>query len=224
MVVPPSLPQFEISWLPDAAFQKVDAVGNSAKTAPSPVAVKDSQYSLVQQQTAKPAAAKQGAVDKVEPAASVVTSAASTRSSAPVPAIVGAAATSPASTGTAAKGAGATGVAGEAPLALNAPRVEWPFPEPSTVKRLAIRQVLAPTPEQSAYALKRGRAILAPYLPATTRLRVVFEVPVGEQIGVMMFDGAQDDLAATTVFILDEKPQKQAWIEIDALKAYVVGE
>jgi hypothetical protein len=196
MVEPPSMPQFEIGWLPDAGVQKVDAVGTTAKTAPSTVAVKGPQASLVQQQAGKAAAVKQGSGDTVSTAASVGTSAASTGSSA----------------SSAANGAGATGVAGEAPPALNAPKVEWPFPESTTVKRLAIRQHLAATPEQSAYALKRGRAILAPYLPATTRLRVVFEVPVGGQIGVMILDGAQDDLAATTVFILDKKQPQQAWI------------
>jgi hypothetical protein len=47
---------------------------------------------------------------------------------------------------------------------------------------------------------------------------------MGERIGVMIFDGEQDDLAATTVFILDKKPPQQTWIEIDALKGFVVAE
>lgn len=115
-------------------------------------------------------------------------------------------------------------VAGEAQAVATRPKVAWPFPFTDTVKRLAIRQIVVATPAQAAYALKRGRGILAPYRPETTQLRVVFEVPVGEQIGVMIFDGAENDLAATTVFLLDKKPPQQTWIEIDALKGFVVAE
>ncbi|MCS6245177.1 MAG: serine/threonine protein kinase [Opitutus sp.] len=214
IVEPPSLPNFEISWMPDAGVQKLDSGRDSAETARTG-AVNSPQTSLVQSQAGKPAATKQGAGEKASP---------------PTSGVNAAAANNLGSTGAATKGAVATGVAGstavtgEAPAAVARPKVAWPFPLTATVKRLAIQQIVAASPEQSAYALKRGRRVLAPYRPETTQLRVVFEVPVGDQIGVMIFDGAQNDLAATTVFILGKKPPQQTWIEIDALKGFVVAE
>jgi len=214
IVVPPSLPNFEISWRSEAGVQKMDAGRGSAETTRG-VTVNSLQNSSAQSQAGKVAAVRQVAGDKTSQTTSAVNAAT---------------ATSQASTSSATKGdganrvAGSTGVAGEGSLALNRPKVAWPFPLTATVKRLAIQQIAAASPEQSAYALKRGRRILAPYRPETTQLRVVFEVPVGQQIGVMIFDGTQNDLAATTVFILDKKPPQQTWIEIDALKAFVVAE
>ena len=209
IVAPPSLPNLEISWQSDDGVQPVDAGRNTAETARSTVAVNAAQASMPQPQAGKAAAAKPGTGDKVAPTQAGVKSAE---------------ANNPAATGLAAKGAGATGVAGEKPVAIKRPKPEWPFPVTTTVKRLAIQQVVVATAAQSEYALRRGRGILAPYRAETTKLRVVFEVPMGERIGVMIFDGEQDDLAATTVFILDKKPPQQTWIEIDALKGFVVAE
>jgi hypothetical protein len=208
IVEPPSLPNLEISWMSDAGVQKMDSGSDAAETAGSGT-VNFTQTSVAPSQSGKAAAAKQGAGDKAAPTGSGVNAAA---------------ATGLAATGSATKGAGTTGGAGEAQAAVAQPKVAWPFPLTAAVKRLAIQQIVVATPAQSAYALRRGRAILAPYKPETTQLRVVFEVPVGEQIGVMIFDGAQNDLAATTVFILDKKPPQQTWIEIDALKGFVVAE
>jgi hypothetical protein len=203
------LPNFEISWQSDDGVQPMDAGRNSGETARSTVAVNAAQVSLPQSQAGKVAAAKPGAGDKAAPTQAGVKSAE---------------ASNPAATGLAANGSGSTGVAGEKPVAIKRPKPEWPFPVTTTVKRLAIQQVVVATTAQSEYALRRGRGILAPYRAETTRLRVVFEVPMGERIGVMIFDGEQDDLAATTVFILDKKPPQQTWIEIDALKGFVVAE
>ena len=100
----------------------------------------------------------------------------------------------------------------------------WPFPPTPNFKRVVALRAMEASPPQLAYALRRGRAIVAPYQAATTQLKVIFEVPVAEKTGVMIYDGARDALVGNNVFILEKYPPQQTWIELDQHKGFVVAE
>ncbi len=103
-------------------------------------------------------------------------------------------------------------------------KVSWPYHRTDDIATLTATETLEPTKAQTAYALQRGRAIVAPYLTETINSLVLFEVPAGGKIGVMIFDGAHDALAVPKVFILDYRPPARAWVELAGRVGVVVPE
>ena len=80
------------------------------------------------------------------------------------------------------------------------------------------------TPVQRADALKRVREILAPYKAETVPRLIIFEVPAGKQVGVMIFDGGNDTLVDNKVFLLARRPPRQTWIDLDGNQGFWLGE
>ena len=211
-VAPPSWPNLQTAWLPSQVFHSSDsgsATGATAgitgrtesDTATHPTATLSPEAKAAARNDSKlnalpaDAAAAKGLLSKAtESTANGVSGSASTLSS------------------------------GVTSASVNRPKVDWPFPLTSNVSRLSSTQTLEASPAQIAYAIQHGRSILAPYKAETTQLRVIFEVPLMDQIGVMIFDGSRDALVAPTVFILDKHPPQQSWIELDLIKGFVVAE
>jgi hypothetical protein len=112
----------------------------------------------------------------------------------------------------------------EAKVSATDIKVSWPFRSTDDFQTLTPTETLEATKAQTAYAMQRGRAIAAPYRRETINSLVLFEVPVGDKIGVMIFDGGKDALAAPRVFILPYRPPARAWVELAGKKAVVVPE
>jgi hypothetical protein len=106
----------------------------------------------------------------------------------------------------------------------NGIKVSWPYRPTDEIQSLTAIENVEATKAQTNYALQRGRAIAAPYRKETINSLVVFEVPAGDKIGVMIFDGGHDALAAPRVFILAYRPPARAWVELAGRKGVVIPE
>ncbi len=111
----------------------------------------------------------------------------------------------------------------DAPVA-DAIKVSWPYHATDDFETLNPVETIEPTKAQLAYAMQRGRTIAAPYRTETINSFVLFEVPAGEKIGVVVFDCAHASLVLPRVFILATRPPARAWVELSARKAVVVPE
>jgi hypothetical protein len=109
-------------------------------------------------------------------------------------------------------------------LIADAIKVSWPYHATDDFETLNPIETIEPTKAQLAYAMQRGRAIAAPYRTETINSLVLFEVPAGEKIGVVVFDCAHASLVLPRVFILATRPPARAWVELSARKAVVVPE
>lgn len=103
-------------------------------------------------------------------------------------------------------------------------KVSWPYKPGDDAQVIGLKENLPATNAQNSYALKRGREIVAPYRLETINTLVIFEVPVGDKVAVMVFDGVKGGLVNSRVYVLEFRPLARSWIEVGEHKGIYLGE
>jgi len=131
-------------------------------------------------------------------------SSASVPSSAPVGAADGAVSTAVA----------APRVAAEADVSRADIKVAWPYKPGDDAEEVVVKESAPATAAQTSYALKRGRELTARYRPETITTLLVFEVPAGDKIGLVIYDGVNRTLASPNVHLIEYRPTARAWVKV----------
>ena len=130
-----------------------------------------------------------------------------------------------------AAGAAATATAGAAakPSAAGAGapsgpvKVSWPYKPGDDAPAIGLKETLTATSAQNSYALKRGREIVGPFRTDTINTLIIIDVPVGDKVAVMVFDGVKDAVVTPRVFILEYRPFARSWIDVGGNKGIYIA-
>lgn len=114
--------------------------------------------------------------------------------------------------------------AAEADVSSASVKVSWPYRPGDEAERFDVKALSVATLAQNSYAMKLGREIVAPYRADTIGTLVIFEVPAGDKIGVMVFDGARRKLASQQVYILETRPDARSWIQVAGHKGIYLAQ
>lgn len=109
-------------------------------------------------------------------------------------------------------------------VAAGAIKVTWPFKPGDEAQVLAVTETLEATGAQISAATRRGRALVAPYRLETINSPIVFEMPMGDKIGVVLFDGVRGTLINPRIYILAYRPFARSWIEVAGRQGIFIGE
>ncbi len=93
-------------------------------------------------------------------------------------------------------------------------KVSWPFKPGERATKLSVRSTQPATSEQTTYARKHGRQIVADYRPDTITAPIILPVPAGADVAVMLFDGRNGELLNEQVYLLDFAPMARDWVEL----------
>lgn len=94
-------------------------------------------------------------------------------------------------------------------------KLSWPHRLRSDPEVPIVKSTLPATSAQIRYAKARGRKLFAPYRRDTIETLAIFDVPAGDEIGVMMFDGKRGVPVNDRVYILTQPPPTRTWLALD---------
>lgn len=103
-------------------------------------------------------------------------------------------------------------------------KVSWPYKKGDEAMVLLVQDSMQPTSVQHAYAVKHGRELAAPYRPDTIDTLIIFDVPAGDKIEVVIFDGVKGALASPKAYLLQFRPLARSWVEVAGRKGIYLGE
>jgi hypothetical protein len=97
-------------------------------------------------------------------------------------------------------------------------KVTWPFRPGDSAAKAVVLSADSATSEQSEAAAKRGREIVAPFLPDTVSTLIFVPVSAGSESAVMIFDGKRGELYNDQVYKLAFAPIPRSWVEVSGRK------
>jgi hypothetical protein len=97
-------------------------------------------------------------------------------------------------------------------------KVTWPYRPGDSPAKAVVLSADSATSEQSDAAAKRGREIVAPFLPDTVSTLIFVPVPAGNETAVMIFDGKRGELYNDQVYKLAFAPIPRSWVEVSGRK------
>ncbi len=97
---------------------------------------------------------------------------------------------------------------------LGPTKISWSFKPGDEAQKLLINDSIEARPEQLRFVAARGRQLADRYKVETINTLVILRVPVKDKIGLMIYDGAQQQLVNTKVYLLDYAPLAKAWVEV----------
>ena len=104
--------------------------------------------------------------------------------------------------------------AGVAPAAVAGGKIAWPYKLGHDADIPAVKSTVPATDAQIEFAVKHGRALIAPYIPETVTATIVLRVPAGDAVAVMFFDSIRGKLVNENVYVIAFRPRVRAWVQV----------
>lgn len=97
-------------------------------------------------------------------------------------------------------------------------KVSWPYKATDPAGKSVVLSTDSATSQQAEAAAKRGREIVAPFLPETISTLIIIPVSSGSETAVMIFDGKRGELYNDQVYKLAFAPIPRSWVDVSGRK------